>query len=83
MSRACCSPAPVVLEIHLVATIAGVQISVKSPQGIYSTKSSILPEARVDRVLPAEIEAAKIANVSSMLAFTATCNHQEEQVLHS
>ena len=37
-----------------------------NPQGIYSTKSSTLPEGSVKRVLPAEIEAAEIANLSSM-----------------
>ena len=41
-------------------TVARVQLSVKSPKEC--NESSILPEEIADRVLPAEIEAAKVAN---------------------
>ena len=65
------APAPVVIPPLLFLKYTQLRQSleygsVSNPQGIYSTKSSTLPEASVNRVLPAETEAAKIANLSSM-----------------
>ena len=80
--RACCSPAPIVLEIHLVATIAGVRIRVK-PIKEY-TVLNLRSCRRKCRPAPTRGDRGGQNRelIINVLAFTSTCNYREGRVLH-